>query len=93
MTVPTVIYNLINQSINQPIGLQSSLVPTELGHNDHYNEHEGYEANAAKVSSAILKSAKRLDIVTRTRKRKSETLRAFATRTQEFETTQQADQR
>ena len=28
----TIIHNLINHSINQPIGLQSSLFPTELGH-------------------------------------------------------------
>ena len=32
LTIPTVIHNLINQSINQPIGIQSSLVPIGLGH-------------------------------------------------------------
>merc|ERR1711966_339246 len=31
LTIPTVIHNLINQSINQPIGIQSSQVPTGLG--------------------------------------------------------------
>ena len=35
LTIPTIIHNLINQSINRPIGIQSSQVPTGLGQYHH----------------------------------------------------------